>query len=81
MAKITLTIPDGEYCSDNHHLDCLQASHKDGIHMCTAFGRRLGPLLDVSVNNETRRVRRKCVECLDNMKADNGDGLRVDTCS
>ena len=64
MAIIHVEIPDGEFCSDKHYLDCKFASHLDEIHYCHIYGRCLDKLEEVTVEGEKRKLRRKCKPCL-----------------
>ena len=78
MAKITVSVPDGEYCADKTHLDCIYASHEFGWHRCNIFSETLGALEDVNVNGERRRLRKKCAACLNAMQHDSGKGIIAD---
>lgn len=64
MATISVEIPDGEFCSDKGHLDCLYAQHSMHMHYCQLFRSFLDNSKDVKVDGETRRLRRKCKACL-----------------
>lgn len=64
MATISVKIPDGEFCSDKGHLDCLYAQHSINEHYCHLFRSFLGSSEYVKVDGEIRRLRRKCKDCL-----------------
>lgn len=72
MAKVIVEIPDGEFCSDKGHLDCLYAQHNRDEHYCHLYRHFLGGLEDVIINNEKIRVRRKCKPCLNALNGDVG---------
>lgn len=78
MAKITITIPDGEFCSDKHYLGCLYEEHENGLHMCRLFNEFLQPLEEFKVNGERRRAFRKCKICFNSMEDDSGNGIIPD---
>lgn len=77
MAKITVDVPDGNYCSDQRHLDCVFSEHSpDGLHWCHLFQVLLGTLEDVYVNGERIRARHKCEACIAAKKQDTGKGWK-----
>ena len=79
MAEITVFVPDGEFCSDKHHLDCIYADHSTtNGHWCDLFRERLPELESIHSDGELIRVRRKCNMCLSLMKNDGDDGIIVD---
>lgn len=79
MAEITVFVPDGEFCSDKHHLDCIYANHSiTNGHRCNLFRERLPELENIRSNGELMRVRRKCNTCLGLMRNDRDDGIVVD---
>lgn len=79
MAEITVSVPDGEFCSDKHHLDCIYADHSTtNGHWCELFREQLNNLEDIYSNGERMRVRRKCNTCLKLIKNDTGNGITVD---
>lgn len=67
MAYQQVKIPDGDYCGDKHHFDCMFADHEVGWHMCRIYNQSIGPLETITVNGERLRVRRKCTSCHDKM--------------
>lgn len=79
MAKAVVFIPDGDFCADNHHLDCLYSTHSDGFHWCGLYQTSLGHLEDITVDGRPRRAFRKCADCKSAMLEDLGDGLVVDS--
>lgn len=78
MAKAEVFIPDGEFCCDNSHLDCLYADHDGSTHICRLYLQRLMPLESFFSNGNPRRAYRKCNLCIQNMVADRGNGIKVD---
>lgn len=79
MAKIVVsTIPDGDYCSDKHWLDCPFARHEAGLHRCELTGRMLLDIQIIKVNGERIRVRRKLEGCRTNITDDTGNGFVPD---
>jgi hypothetical protein len=78
MANLTLSIPDGAFCSDLSHLGCLYKSHNEGYHSCSVFHESIGLLTTFSVNGEKRRAYVKCPGCRDAMENDKGNGITVD---
>ena len=80
MATISVEIPDGEFCSDKGHLDCLYAQHSINEHYCHLFRSFLDSSEYVKVDGETRRLRRKCKACLNALNGDVGPlAIIVDT--
>lgn len=70
MATINVEIPDGEFCSDKGHLDCLYGQHSINEHYCHLFRSFLGSSEYVKVDGETRKLRRKCKACLNALNGD-----------
>ena len=80
MATISVEIPDGEFCSDKGHLDCLYAQHSINEHYCHLFRSFLNSPETVKVDGETRRLRRKCKACLNALNGHVGPlAIIVDT--
>ena len=80
MATISVEIPDGEFCSDKGHLDCLYAQHSINEHYCHLFRSFLNSPETVKVDGETRRLRRKCKACLNALNGHVGPlAIKVDT--
>ena len=80
MANIIVSIPDGEFCSDKGHLDCLYAEHCRGEHYCHLYRHYLGDMEDLIVDGEKRRARRKCKPCIDALNGYVGPlAIQVDT--
>lgn len=78
MAKAIVNIPDGLFCSDKSHLDCLFADHTEHTHWCDLYRCEIGELETFKSEGCLRRARRKCNKCLEAMIADCGRGLNVD---
>ena len=81
MANIIVTVPDGDYCTDNIRLDCVFSEHSPGFHWCHLFREALSPQEEIRVSGERRRAIRKCKACSQSMVLDAGDGLVVDESS
>ena len=78
MAEITVFVPDGEFCSDQNHLDCLYDRAMYGFHRCDIYGEELGQMRRITVGGESQRVVRKCETCLNAMRNDGGNGIAAD---
>lgn len=78
MPVINITIPDGEFCSDNHHLGCIYEHHEYGLHYCTMFKESIGSLQTFKSDGNIKRAFKKCNMCLNTLKDDTGNGLIVD---
>ena len=78
MANAIVEIPDGLFCSDKGHLDCLFADHTEHIHWCRLYRCEMRESEMFMSEGYLRRARRKCNKCLEAMIADCGKGLNVD---
>lgn len=79
MARVVIEIPDGKFCADKNHLDCLYASHENELHWCGLYRTYLGELesyqVQTSNGTEKMRLREKCSSCFINMQEDSGRGI------
>ena len=78
MAKQTVFVPDGEFCSDEKRLGCLYEEHNNGLHFCRLFLEPIGKLETFCVGGERQRAFRKCEKCRNAMVMDGGAGINPD---
>ena len=78
MAKATVFIPDGDFCSDNNHLGCVYEQHELGFHSCSLYKENIGKIHEFLSCGELRRAYKKCSSCKLNMKEDTGNGIIED---
>jgi len=74
MAKITVSVPAGQFCADKTHLGCLYDTVGviPGDHRCALFGEALDKV-EVQTQEGRQRLLYKCPACMKLMKPDSYD--------
>lgn len=74
MAKITVSVPAGQFCGDKAHLGCMYdtVGAIPGDHRCALFGEALDKV-EVQTQEGRQRLLYKCTACLTAMKPDPND--------